>query len=415
MEAIDAGDVPLEQVIEQLLKPIGLKKLLGHHGSACFVLARAALAPQFFDRLIQNVVTIDATTRSHIAFVVFHGNKSSILRPGPKGPGSYYRNHIEGISVSEHGDGIKLEYPSDSAELSFNDQLADAVRIGEGRSPGAPTAMATELAVTFLMKRFRLLESALPCLVFVDGDTLSEPVVVPLSRSKTIESLYSDVLIPLSDSFSHLQEYWSEKNDIYRLERNMSRELDTIAQYPAKRAALEFSLDKNRAALARLDSPPGRIDQMREERATLVVCCEKYKAASSLDERILLLPPGSALSTETESLRKRLMAYKAQREKAKTTNLDEACEEELKRLTATINRMRTELGTLASKPLDEAKRRIMRLDSKLPALQAPIRKLRDEEKSILAHIGYLERDKSSAQNALSKRPEAAIEQKKEDL
>jgi hypothetical protein len=80
MEAVDAGDIPLDAVIDELLTPAGLSNLIGQGAVVCFTLARRTLVPGLFDRLISNVHAIDATTREHVAFIVFHGWQSSFVR-----------------------------------------------------------------------------------------------------------------------------------------------------------------------------------------------------------------------------------------------------------------------------------------------------------------------------------------------
>ena len=59
-------------------------------------------APRFYRELIENVATIDATTRRHVAFVVFHGDRSNVYEDG-----SYYgvgprdaRIRLIGLSIS---------------------------------------------------------------------------------------------------------------------------------------------------------------------------------------------------------------------------------------------------------------------------------------------------------------------------
>jgi hypothetical protein len=42
-------------------------------------------SPQFFRELIENAATVDATTRQHVAFVVFYGDRSGVVRAGDIG------------------------------------------------------------------------------------------------------------------------------------------------------------------------------------------------------------------------------------------------------------------------------------------------------------------------------------------
>jgi hypothetical protein len=90
MEIVNAGDVPLGSIIHRLFSEKGLEQLVGQRGTACFVLARSALIPDFYQKLIQNIDTIDGTTRDYIAFIVFYGrlvhNLPVILHAVPSGP-----------------------------------------------------------------------------------------------------------------------------------------------------------------------------------------------------------------------------------------------------------------------------------------------------------------------------------------
>ena len=97
MEPIDAGDIPLGDVVRELFSEAGLRKLLGRYDTACFVLARSGLQPRFYQELIQNIDTVDATTRDRIAFVVFHGKRSSYIREERN---ESYKYHLEGLSIS---------------------------------------------------------------------------------------------------------------------------------------------------------------------------------------------------------------------------------------------------------------------------------------------------------------------------
>jgi hypothetical protein len=79
MEIIDVGGtVPVDAVLEQLVAKGNLQRLLSGHGAACFVLVRPLIARDFFKTLIEHAATIDATTRKHIAFIVFYGDRSRI-------------------------------------------------------------------------------------------------------------------------------------------------------------------------------------------------------------------------------------------------------------------------------------------------------------------------------------------------
>src|SRR5271154_7036016 len=116
MEVIDAGDVPVERIVHLLFTDAGLERLIGHHGVACFALVRSGLAPRFYDKLIRNVETIDATTRHHVAFIVFHGRNASIIRRPSEGYRAY-EHHLTGLSVSDDRQLRIDEYPGGPIDL----------------------------------------------------------------------------------------------------------------------------------------------------------------------------------------------------------------------------------------------------------------------------------------------------------
>lgn len=210
METIDAGDVPLDRVVDQLFSDVGLRKLIGHHGVACFVLARSGLAPQFYEQLIKNVDTIDATTRNHVAFIVFHGNKSSIVRRPEEGYRAY-EHHLDGLSMSKGTTVWIDEYHAQPIDLKFDRELAEKIRSAPRHAPLTYISRAMDLATTILMDRFDVFETALPCLLFVDGSRIREFQVVQLSPKQPMESLYRTVLAPLSDEFRLLEAYWQHE------------------------------------------------------------------------------------------------------------------------------------------------------------------------------------------------------------
>ena len=104
MEVIDVGAVPAEDMVDLLLVERNLRSLIGWHGAACFVLVRPITAPDFYRRLIENSDTIDATTRQHVAFIVFYGDRSGIVQRSGTDYHPYLARHrLQGLSTSNDG------------------------------------------------------------------------------------------------------------------------------------------------------------------------------------------------------------------------------------------------------------------------------------------------------------------------
>src|SRR5262245_50829891 len=107
MEVVDVGSLPADEVLDLLFEGGALKSLLQNHAAACFALVRPMTAPRFFRELIENSATLDATTRQHVAFVVFYGDRSGVIRSEEfaYGPNDSYRGRrgvrvrLDGLSV----------------------------------------------------------------------------------------------------------------------------------------------------------------------------------------------------------------------------------------------------------------------------------------------------------------------------
>jgi hypothetical protein len=167
MEPIDAGDMPLDKVIEEIFTEDGLRGLLGGYRTACFVLARSGLQVRFYQDLIENIDTVDATTRDHIAFVVFHGSRSSYIRDRA---GMYYSYHLDGLSLSTER---KREQPREwMHDTGFPSAFRSRLKEEPHKAPFEHIGRASDYATTLLMDRFGIRETALPCLLFLERSNL---------------------------------------------------------------------------------------------------------------------------------------------------------------------------------------------------------------------------------------------------
>lgn len=287
METVDAGDVPIENVIEALLRRDTLKALLGDHSVACFVLAREALMPEFFRHLIENIHTIDGTLREHIAFVVFHGNATSLIRPSASY--QFYKYRPMGLSVSDKRE-VRL---SRSAAPQFDDEITNAIRMNPRDNVGRSVAHATELAVNTLMQAFDVAEADLPCLVFTDHGNHASPLLVKLSVENPIRALYTDVLAPVSDALRQIEPLWRATAEVARQYPSYHEAVETIAGATTAVEELSSVLDTVRTDIEMLQADTtGRrdiIELLAQERAGLRSTQRTYRQAKSLGERLALV------------------------------------------------------------------------------------------------------------------------------
>jgi hypothetical protein len=179
--------VPAHEVIDWLLEKRNLVRLAGGHGVACFALPGAVHAATFFKGLIENSAEIDATTRQHIAFVVFHGDRSKILRRV-----GGYTPHFEGyrvVGLSTSTDyGIEVETPE------FSEDLGDAFRYEPHAINWPRFHHAMSDFTRAILDRFMLRHDVEPCLLFVDPERPLRHRVVSLDRRKPLGALFTDVL-----------------------------------------------------------------------------------------------------------------------------------------------------------------------------------------------------------------------------
>jgi hypothetical protein len=185
------------------------------------------VAPLFYRELVGQSATIDATTRNHVAFVVFYGGLSKIIcqdnfRYDP------YKIFLDGLSISgdpwcSYKDPIKVTMPrlSEMCERSnkkniFSDRLKDMFISSPEQVNASLFSHHMSKVATRLMEIYKISESALPCMLFVEGEKLSNHLVVRLDDSEPLQSLYRHVLMPLSEEFAKLSDYWKRRDDLAR-------------------------------------------------------------------------------------------------------------------------------------------------------------------------------------------------------
>ncbi len=208
-------------------------------------------APRFYRELIENVATIDATTRRHVAFVVFHGDRSNVYEDG-----SYYgvgprdaRIRLIGLSIS--GDPGTRSHHSRSngggaehGRLLLSKRLAAQIRLRPGSVDYHLFSHHMSRVATQLMEMYGIRESSLPCLLFTDGKEFRRSLVVTLDAQDPISSLYSDCLRPLSDQFGLLSKHWSLCAELARKRSFIKYAHDVIDRTPRELAAIPAKIEE---------------------------------------------------------------------------------------------------------------------------------------------------------------------------
>jgi hypothetical protein len=397
MHIVDSDDIPLESVVHQLLSDTGLRRLLGDHAVACFVLARSGLVPSFYERLIENVHTIDETTRHHIAFIVFHGKRSSLVRQD-KGTRRLYRHHLDGLSVSKNTD---LRWNLGQAKVSkphLAQQFVEAHRAHHRTTPIESISLATDMATSLLMRRYDLREKDLPCLLFVDWKELRGAQVVRLASADPITSMYQKVLSPLADQFHLLRAFWHERDRVARLPTDRAAALATLAAFPDSLVALEGSLDSLRQKLKWAENQRNSVDwrELESRCAVLSRSIKELKETDNLTKQTALLPPEAPEYAEIQSLQKSLNDLEDEKKRTSSENWSD---EQRHRL-ASINGLRSRLAVLVRSARVAIKEELSDVREGLRKSEEPIKCLIDQERWAVSSIKNLKEQRVRAQQLI---------------
>jgi len=405
MEAVDAGDVPLSAVIDRLFSPEGLSEMIGTSAAACFVLARSVLVPNFFEQLIDNVETIDATLRDHVAFVVFHGRNSSLVtppgRPGryredpddPRQSGADLRYHIDGLSFSDERTIRSRDF--ESWRPAFDDMMMARIRSQDSGVPVDVIASTTERATNMLMERFGIREAQLPCLLFVDGGLPPRHVVVPLDHADPMRSLYTNVLAPLADEFGRVRSYWEIADEQRALQGRLNRVGAVRADLDRQQAALAEAEAAVEQAADPGDAPDESIAAARAEVATLERLDAAFDAAATLDAKLDAIPEGAPPFETIAAMRTEIATLDRQHAAISAGDESEARRDDLVVLRQKAHRLRAETGRLCKEYRDGIRAELLRLGED-PLRRVPVRliekraQLRDRTGQLAARLAAAE-------------------------
>jgi len=249
MHVVDVGHRSADEVLEVLFEHDALKALLRGHGAACFALVRPAAAPAFYRQLIENSETLDVTTGRHVAFVVFYGDRSGLTWVGNVEYGPYrtptrarLQLRLDGLSVSgdpNHFCAVAEEpslagrregqSSSETGANPFSDQLGRSFRDSPEDVDQSVFARQMSRVATRLMQLYDIRESALPCMLFTDGDRPERHLVVRLDPDEPFDSLNAHVLQPLGDQLAMLSNYWKRRDALEQNRRTGAKAAEASA------------------------------------------------------------------------------------------------------------------------------------------------------------------------------------------
>lgn len=266
METVEVGQTPGEAVIEALLQGEWFRQLAGGYGVGCFALPGALHAAAFYKALIEHSAEIDSTTREHVAFIVFYGNRSRLVLDRVYGRHAYCTvSRIDGISTSR---GTDFEC------VNFSDELGDEVRFRPQNIDPRKFHYAMSDCGQALLDRFQITHKVEPCLLFVDPEKPQRHTIVQLSEDAPLRSLFSDVLTPLSDAFRALSAFWNRRDDLQRRKRGYEEACATLNQSPDKISMLTADRDRLEADRLRNEST---IERDRREMETIKPLLQAFK------------------------------------------------------------------------------------------------------------------------------------------
>jgi hypothetical protein len=393
LEVIEGESIPLERVVRYLLSDAGLDALLPNYELACFVLARAGLVPQFYQQLIQNIDTIDATTRSHVAFIIFHGDRSGIVdmrRGRPE------RHQVIGLSISKNSD-VAIEDDSHILNAALSRDSTDRIREDPSSAPVSAISRATDLAGSLLMARFNVWETDLPCLLFVQKSRLEEAQIVRLSADQPMKSLYEDVLAPLSDEIRSLEVFQEQarKIDNHLFEVGWSSEV--LASFDGARRKLEQDLERARLEVVATDDTVEFV-KLTEELATLKAYVSPYESAISVDDKIALMPVTDKVRVKVVAAQERLTRLENEKRNLES-GMSEGSTRGVSQLASTIDNLKKRIPSLLRGPYDSAKAKIRRLEGSIENFDTPKKRFQRRERDLVNEIVRLNGRREEAEEA----------------
>ena len=302
MEIVNTTDINAAEAIEFLIDLGGLKRLIGTDACACFVVSRPIDTPRFYTQLIENVMSIDSTTRQHIAFIVFYGDSTIYARA------TSYHERYQMTEATLHDVSISSDF-----HRRFDETYAQLFRDSPESVDRRHFASHMTHAADALMDRFHIREALLPCIVFVDPKDPRTTRVVSLAGTNIVFTLYSRVLSPLSDAFRDLQDWLSfqkEYDDLLQLESNRNQALEFLHTADEHEAGLRREVqgaEKELSSLSGNDIPSTTKAKFEQARIEFENIDDEIKAILGEIER-----QGKSSARELQLIRLKKLRQKSQ-------------------------------------------------------------------------------------------------------
>jgi hypothetical protein len=159
------------------------------------------------------------------------------------------------------------------------------------------------------MERYEISDRALPCLLFVEHSRINDPIFVRLSASDPMDSLYREVLAPLSDEFRRLDGIAKRRSWLASYPSMLENAKTTIETFPAKVAELEKQLSSIRAGIAEVVTSVLEIGPLLAEIDSLEALRSAFKGTKSVEERVKLSPPPPKIAARMAATQERLPTF----------------------------------------------------------------------------------------------------------
>jgi hypothetical protein len=189
MEIVNSLVMSPAEFLLQLDRPAAFGHFRLGYPVVAFLLSRSAETPRLFAELLDHASSIDSTTRREVAFVLFHSER----RMNSAIPTTTGGAHARGWDEVEV-DGMTV------IDQAFDSSLAEHVREEPQQLSVARFASEMTRATDVLVDRYELLDSDLPCVLFVNTADPKEYVTASLPVASIFRDLYTVVLKPLSEA-----------------------------------------------------------------------------------------------------------------------------------------------------------------------------------------------------------------------
>jgi hypothetical protein len=282
VEVVDMGSIPAESVLNSLFHDGALTGLAGGHGVACFALPGPLNSRAFYEALIEHSADIDATTRQHVAFVVFYGDRSRVVRR-VNGYRPFNQDHLERYQIN----GLSTSRQTDFEIPRFSVELADAFRFRPGTVDKQSLYHSMSDCSTALLSLFDISHSSQPCLLFVDPGDPTRHIVVELCANSPLQSLMSDALVPLSDAFRSLSAHWRARDEALSRIRILENSRNTERLKPVEILRLKGDLAELDGQLSDLPQQEARDWSALQDRLKTLARAQDQNSEISGDGRVL--------------------------------------------------------------------------------------------------------------------------------